>query len=80
VVEQCFDQADLDGNGSLDFDEFKQAVLQHQVRTCPGGGHCVLFTTLTPLCCHPGQIVVQSFWKAGVWAVLQFPFLSTRSL
>jgi hypothetical protein len=35
MVEQCFEQADLDRNGSLDFDEFKQAVLQHQVCCAP---------------------------------------------
>eukprot|EP00455_Lapot_gusevi_P001572 TRINITY_DN10610_c0_g2_i2.p1 TRINITY_DN10610_c0_g2~~TRINITY_DN10610_c0_g2_i2.p1 ORF type:complete len:496 (-),score=120.42 TRINITY_DN10610_c0_g2_i2:115-1602(-) len=31
MVEKCFDAADLDRNGGLDFGEFKIAVLRHQI-------------------------------------------------
>jgi len=31
MVESCFAAADTDGNGKLDFQEFKLAVLQNQI-------------------------------------------------
>jgi len=31
LVDKCFSQADLDKNNLLDFDEFKSAVLKHQI-------------------------------------------------
>ncbi len=31
MVEKCFEKADADGNGVLDFEEFKQAVLHNEI-------------------------------------------------
>jgi hypothetical protein len=31
MVEQCFAVADADGNGALDFEEFKMAIMQQKV-------------------------------------------------
>jgi Ca2+-binding EF-hand superfamily protein len=31
IVDKCFDDADLDGDGTLDYDEFKSAVLRNQI-------------------------------------------------
>lgn len=31
VVVRCFQEADRDGNGQLDFEEFKSAVLKNQL-------------------------------------------------
>jgi len=58
MVEKCFEESDVDGNGSLDFDEFKSAVLQHQV-----------VASVLPASCARSlsyQIVVQSFWTASL--------------
>jgi Ca2+-binding EF-hand superfamily protein len=30
-VNQCFEKADINQDGVLDFEEFKSAVLQHQI-------------------------------------------------